>query len=146
MFLTYGDAAQLCCKCRNVRGVRCCSSTMVGVGMSMEGIEQNPIVYDLMSEMAFQHKTIDVETWVNLYSKRRYGKFVQTMQDAWNILYHTIYNCTDGAYDKNRDVIVSFPDVDPSFISIAQIFSPKHQKHSIALSRRDFFERFNRYF
>lgn len=48
--------------------------------------------------------------------------------------------------DKNRDVIVSFPDVDPSFISIAQIFSPKHQKHSIALSRRDFFERFNRYF
>lgn len=33
----------------------------VGVGMSMEGIEQNPIVYDLMSEMAFQHKTIDVE-------------------------------------------------------------------------------------
>ena len=33
----------------------------VGVGMSMEGIEQNPIVYDLMSEMAFQHKTIDVQ-------------------------------------------------------------------------------------
>ncbi|KAK1363343.1 alpha-N-acetylglucosaminidase-like [Heracleum sosnowskyi] len=113
------------------------NSTMVGVGMSMEGIEQNPIVYDLMSEMAFQHKTIDVETWVNLYSKRRYGKFVQTMQESWNILYHTIYNCTDGAYDKNRDVIVSFPDVDPSFISIAQIFSPIREKHSIALSRRD---------
>ena len=25
----------------------------VGVGMCMEGIEQNPIVYELMSEMAF---------------------------------------------------------------------------------------------
>jgi alpha-N-acetylglucosaminidase len=33
----------------------------VGVGMSMEGIEQNPIVYDLMSEMAFQHKKINVK-------------------------------------------------------------------------------------
>jgi len=33
----------------------------VGVGMSMEGIEQNPIVYDLMSEMAFQQKKIDVK-------------------------------------------------------------------------------------
>jgi len=33
----------------------------VGVGMSMEGIEQNPIVYDLMSEMAFRHKKIDVK-------------------------------------------------------------------------------------
>lgn len=36
----------------------------VGVGMSMEGIEQNPIVYDLMSEMAFQHKKVDVKVKV----------------------------------------------------------------------------------
>lgn len=39
--------------------------------------------------------------------------------------------------DKNRDVIVAFPDVDPSFISIAQIFAPQHQKYSMVLSRRD---------
>uniref|UniRef100_A0A3Q7GFN7 Alpha-N-acetylglucosaminidase C-terminal domain-containing protein n=1 Tax=Solanum lycopersicum TaxID=4081 RepID=A0A3Q7GFN7_SOLLC len=113
------------------------NSTMVGVGMSMEGIEQNPVVYDLMSEMAFQHSPVDVKfkqmyvkncvsykkvskvlcfhgqdssslqdfamltnsiAWIDLYSRRRYGRFVQPMQDAWNILYHTIYNCTDGAY------------------------------------------------
>jgi len=33
----------------------------VGVGMSMEGIEQNPIVYDLMSEMAFRHEQVDLQ-------------------------------------------------------------------------------------
>jgi len=33
----------------------------VGVGMCMEGIEQNPVVYDLMAEMAFHHATLDVE-------------------------------------------------------------------------------------
>lgn len=33
----------------------------VGVGMSMEGIEQNPVVHDLMSEMAFQHSPVDVK-------------------------------------------------------------------------------------
>lgn len=33
----------------------------VGIGMSMEGIEQNPVVYDLMSEMAFQHEKVDVK-------------------------------------------------------------------------------------
>lgn len=27
----------------------------------MEGIEQNPVVYDLMSEMAFQHENVDVK-------------------------------------------------------------------------------------
>ncbi|KAF7838380.1 alpha-N-acetylglucosaminidase-like isoform X1 [Senna tora] len=96
------------------------NSTMVGVGMSMEGIEQNPIVYDLMSEMAFQHEKIDVKVWIDQYSTRRYGRSVPLIQEAWNILYHTIYNCTDGAYDKNRDVIVAFPDVEPSIISVQQ--------------------------
>ncbi|KAF2311400.1 hypothetical protein GH714_022302 [Hevea brasiliensis] len=94
------------------------NSTMVGVGMSMEGIEQNPVVYDLMSEMAFQHKKVDVKAWIDLYSTRRYGRSDPLIQDAWNVLYHTVYNCTDGAYDKNRDVIVAFPDVDPFLISL----------------------------
>ncbi|CAD5197853.1 unnamed protein product [Musa acuminata subsp. malaccensis] len=64
----------------------------------MEGIEQNPVVYDLMSEMAFHHKPVDVKIWVDLYATRRYGRSVPTLQDAWQILYHTLYNCTDGAY------------------------------------------------
>ncbi|KAL4036276.1 hypothetical protein IC575_005004 [Cucumis melo] len=101
-------------------------STMVGVGMSMEGIEQNPVVYDLMSEMAFQHNKVDVKKWLPQYSVRRYGHLVPSIQDAWDILYHTIYNCTDGANDKNRDVIVAFPDVDPSSILVLPEGSDQH--------------------
>ncbi|KAK9925851.1 hypothetical protein M0R45_023115 [Rubus argutus] len=110
------------------------NSTMVGVGMSMEGIEQNPVVYDLMSEMAFQHNKVDVKGWINQYSTRRYGRSVPLVQDAWSILHHTIYNCTDGAYDKNRDVIVAFPDVDPSFI--ARRPQGYHQNEKPLVSRR----------
>ena len=33
----------------------------------MEGIEQNPVVYDLMSEMAFQHEIVDVKVTRNSY-------------------------------------------------------------------------------
>ncbi|KAJ4850060.1 hypothetical protein Tsubulata_034420 [Turnera subulata] len=96
----------------------------VGVGMSMEGIEQNPVVYDLMSEMAFRHNKVDAKAWIDLYSARRYGKSVALIQEAWNILYHTVYNCTDGAYDKNRDVIVAFPDVDPfSILGLPKAYS-----------------------
>ena len=46
-------------------------SLKVGVGMSMEGIEQNPVVYDLMSEMAFQHNKIDVKVSSNSFPKPR---------------------------------------------------------------------------
>ncbi|KAJ6418316.1 hypothetical protein OIU84_001654 [Salix udensis] len=109
------------------------NSTMVGVGMSMEGIEQNPVVYDLMSEMAFRQNKVDVKEWIDLYSARRYGRSVPTIQYAWNILYHTVYNCTDGAYDKNRDVIVAFPDVDPYFVSMLQ---GRHRTNGKPVSRR----------
>lgn len=113
------------------------NSTMVGVGMSMEGIEQNPVVYDLMSEMAFQHNKVDVKVWIALYSTRRYGKSVPEIQDAWNILYHTIYNCTDGSYDKNRDVIVAFPDIDPSFIPTPKLSMPGgYHRYGKSVSRR----------
>lgn len=117
------------------------NSTMVGVGMSMEGIEQNPVVYDLMSEMAFHHYEVDVKAWIEEYPRRRYGKVVPSIIDAWNILYHTIYNCTDGAYDKNRDVIVAFPDVDPAFISLPQLSMTNRQlAYGKSLSRRELLE------
>lgn len=106
------------------------NSTMVGVGMSMEAIEQNPIVYDLMSEMAFHYDKVDIETWINLYSERRYGKYIPSIQDAWKILHHTLYNCTDGYPDKNRDVIVYFPDVSPTSILTGDSYDLPHLWYS----------------
>ncbi|KAG2671677.1 hypothetical protein I3760_13G007600 [Carya illinoinensis] len=95
------------------------NSTMVGVGMCMEGIEQNPVVYELMSEMAFRSEKVQVLDWLKSYSYRRYGKAVHQVEAAWEILYGTIYNCTDGIADHNTDFIVKFPDWDPSNVSDA---------------------------
>ncbi|KAG0483643.1 hypothetical protein HPP92_011727 [Vanilla planifolia] len=89
------------------------NSTMIGVGMCMEGIEQNPIVYELMSEMAFHSHKVKIQEWLESYCSRRYGQPNKEIVEAWKILYHTIYNCTDGIADHNRDFIVQFPDVNP---------------------------------
>ncbi|XP_048495313.1 alpha-N-acetylglucosaminidase isoform X2 [Beta vulgaris subsp. vulgaris] len=88
-------------------------STMVGVGMCMEGIEHNPVVYELMSEMAYRSEKVQLLEWVKTYSHRRYGKAIHQLERAWEILYHTIYNCTDGIANHNKDYIVEFPDWDP---------------------------------
>ncbi|XP_057522012.1 alpha-N-acetylglucosaminidase [Amaranthus tricolor] len=89
------------------------NSTMVGVGMCMEGIEHNPVVYELMSEMAYRNEKVQLVEWIKTYSHRRYGKAIHQLETAWEILYHTIYNCTDGIADHNKDYIVEFPDWDP---------------------------------
>ncbi|KAK2994470.1 hypothetical protein RJ640_008838 [Escallonia rubra] len=105
------------------------NSTMVGVGMCMEGIEQNPIVYDLMSEMAFRSDKVQLEEWLKTYSRRRYGKTVNQIEAAWEILHRTVYNCTDGIADHNTDFIVKFPDWDPS------LDTNSHRSKSNALYR-----------
>lgn len=58
-----------------------------------------------------------LQAWINLYSARRYGQSVPSVQDAWNILYHTIYNCTDGAYVSSFQFLILIPDLDMFLIS-----------------------------
>ncbi|KAG5539095.1 hypothetical protein RHGRI_019598 [Rhododendron griersonianum] len=97
----------------------------VGVGTCMEGIEQNPVVYELMSEMAFRSNKVQVQEWLKRYSQRRYGKAVHKIEAAWEILHGTIYNCTDGIADHNTDFIVKFPDWDPS---MQTLIAPKRRR------------------
>lgn len=118
------------------------NSTMVGVGMCMEGIEHNPVVYELMSEMAFRNHKIQVEVWLKSYSYRRYGQAIHQINEAWDILYHTIYNCTDGIADHNKDYIVELPDYSPHTKSPeisreGQMMKISSHKHNHRLSFRE---------
>eukprot|EP00250_Pteridium_aquilinum_P010707 c19578_g1_i1 orf=83-2524(+) len=101
------------------------NSTMVGVGMCMEGIEQNPVVYELMAEMAFQSEEIDVKEWIKTYSSRRYGGPNIFAERTWETLHKTIYSCQDGIADHNTDAIVKFPDLNASDLVLKE--APGHQ-------------------
>ncbi|CAH9108142.1 unnamed protein product [Cuscuta epithymum] len=116
------------------------NSTMVGVGMCMEGIEHNPVVYELMPEMAFRSHNFDMKTWLKSYATRRYGKGVGQVEAAWEILYHTVYNCTDGIADHNKDYIVEFPDWDPSLDTRSDMPEHDHRDPSLVKhQKRRFF-------
>jgi alpha-N-acetylglucosaminidase len=67
------------------------NNTMVGVGMTMEAIEQNPIVYELMSEMGWRSQTFNISEWVQRYAQRRYGTHSKSLGDAWEQLREATY-------------------------------------------------------
>lgn len=121
------------------------NSTMVGVGMCMEGIEQNPVVYELMSEMAYRSEKVQLVDWLKIYSRRRYGKTVHQLEAAWEILYRTIYNCTDAIADHNIDFIVKFPDWDPSLSSRSDISKHNQMQKLLTVpsNRRFLFQKTN---
>ena len=45
----------------------------LGTGLTMEAIDQNPIVYELMAEMSYRRNAPNVTKWVEDYATRRYG-------------------------------------------------------------------------
>ena len=67
-----------------------------GTGFTMEGSENNPIMFELMSELPWRNEKFTKEQWVANYVKARYGKDDPTIQQAWQLLASTIYNCPPG--------------------------------------------------
>ena len=74
-----------------------------GIGFTMEGSENNPIMFELMSELPWRPQKFGKEEWVSNYVKARYGLQdddlrLQTsdLEKAWQLLAQTIYNCPAG--------------------------------------------------
>jgi len=64
---------------------------MVGTGLTMEAIEQNPVVYELMAEMGWRNEKFDVEQWLHEYARRRYGADSPLARTAWSQLHASVY-------------------------------------------------------
>uniref|UniRef100_A0A3B5A2Z6 Alpha-N-acetylglucosaminidase n=2 Tax=Stegastes partitus TaxID=144197 RepID=A0A3B5A2Z6_9TELE len=78
------------------------NSTMVGIGMTPEGIEQNPVIYELMSELAWRKEPVNLAKWASLYAVRRYGSMQENITAAWRLLFASVYNCTVPHYRNHN--------------------------------------------
>ncbi|WP_181304549.1 alpha-N-acetylglucosaminidase [Rufibacter sp. XAAS-G3-1] len=64
---------------------------LTGIGLTPEGIENNPVMYELMMENAWRDTPIELTSWLKDYTKRRYGKENAHANQAWQILRRTVY-------------------------------------------------------
>ena len=67
-----------------------------GIGFTMEGSENNPVMFELMSELPWRPDKFGKEEWLRGYVRARYGTDDPALQQAWQILGATIYNCPMG--------------------------------------------------
>ncbi|KAM9837215.1 alpha-N-acetylglucosaminidase [Aulostomus maculatus] len=88
------------------------NSTLVGIGMTPEGIEQNPVTYELLSELAWRKEPVNLVKWVSLYAVRRYGSTQENLSTAWQLLFASVYNCTVPHYrNHNHSPLVHRPSL-----------------------------------
>ncbi len=94
------------------------SHSMKGIGLTMEGIEQNPVMYELMMTNAWTADTINLDTWLPRYVRNRYGDVDVTSLGfaigAWEILRQTAYSVPADKYirDGAESIIQGRPTFD----------------------------------
>jgi len=67
---------------------------LTGVGATPEGIENNPVMYELVYELPWRDETFDTGEWLSGYLKARYGTdtLPSDTRRGWEALRATVYN------------------------------------------------------
>jgi len=68
------------------------SGKMKGIGLTPEGIEQNPALFELMLENVWQSEPVNTDEWLKGYARKRYATSNTAIDKAWGILKSTVYS------------------------------------------------------
>ncbi len=86
-------------------------SHIVGTAIFPEGLDTNPFAFDLYTEMAWRNDPVDLVSWTDAYTIRRYGVDDPHARHAWQILLKTAYgyradgNMQHGERDAAHDSV-----------------------------------------
>lgn len=72
------------------------ASLMKGVGILPEGINNNPVAYELLLELVWHPEKVNVREWIDGYTTARYGKANEQTEAAWQIFLESIYSSEVG--------------------------------------------------
>ena len=107
--------------------------TMKGEGMTMEGSENNPVMFELLCELPWRPARFDKDEWLKNYTVARYGKADKAVQDAWLLLSNTIYNCPakNTQQGTHESVFCGRPDYDVYQVSSWSEMEPYYKPEDI---------------
>ena len=87
---------------------------MQGVGIMPEGIDNNPVAYDLVLELGWRSGHVDAAQWLEGYVAYRYGRPDPDLSAAWALLLQTAYGKDSGAPEN---VLCSRPQLPARAVS-----------------------------
>lgn len=65
---------------------------LIGFGSAPEGLENNEVVYELLADMGWQKRPIDLDHWLTDYCRSRYGSCPEALKKAWKELCRSVYS------------------------------------------------------
>ncbi|MBU1116935.1 MAG: alpha-N-acetylglucosaminidase [Bacteroidetes bacterium] len=65
---------------------------LIGYGVMPEGLNTNSVVYEYIYDLAWSTSGLELDNWLILYTKARYGKSSANSEAAWNLFKKSVYN------------------------------------------------------
>lgn len=87
---------------------------ITGFGISPEGIENNEVMYELLTQMSWTSKPVDIKAYWNEFTLQRYGKTDNDIAEAWLSLLSSVYS-------KNNEHALNLYQARPPFSMNANI-------------------------
>ncbi|WAR22879.1 ANAG-like protein [Mya arenaria] len=66
-------------------------SSMIGTGLTPEGIFQNEVVYEFMNENAYAPAPRNLTQWFSEFARNRYGQYNSDADQTWQLLRSSVY-------------------------------------------------------
>ena len=91
-----------------------------GMGTMMEGLDYNPVTYQLIYDLMWESKTPDPGEWKKKYLEARYGRLNDTLAAAWDHIFNHYYT-QSGQFEVNPVIRRPFmvkEDIRPSEESV----------------------------
>jgi len=112
------------------------SSTLKGIGLTPEGIETNPVVYELFTELPWRGGSVDADKWLRAYAKARYGSSNPAVEAAWTLLQNSVYNCPRGNSQQGtaESVFCARPSDNPRQASAWSQLTPYYKHEDVRIA------------
>lgn len=102
---THGEPEVLAAEIPRARKQAAC---MAGIGLTAEATLHNPIVFDLLFDMAWEENSVDLEAWLQNWLKARYGCLPESAFRAWKELLETAYHSPGYSHHGGYTQIFTF--------------------------------------
>lgn len=76
----------------DIQNAKKTSQHMAGIGIISEAQYDNPIIYDLIFDLAWADDSFNLDQWIAKYIERRYGGTSEKARLAWDIMKDANYN------------------------------------------------------
>lgn len=87
------------------------AGNMQGIGLTMEGIEQTPMMYALMFENVWRDTPVNISEFLSKWLKCRYGDCGSEAQKAWEILTASVFEQSKSG-GGHESVVTARPSMD----------------------------------